>query len=56
MFAVNKTARTFLSDNFIAARNTFTNEGLFIHNIVLYEYDSDSEEDYEELNDVLPIH
>jgi hypothetical protein len=33
MFTVNKTARTFLKDNFIAARNNFTNEGLFIQNI-----------------------
>jgi hypothetical protein len=50
MFAVNKTARTFLSDNFIAARNTFTNEGLFIHNFDLFEYFD------EEINDVLPIY
>jgi hypothetical protein len=49
MFAVNKTARTFLSDNFIAARNTFTNEGLFIDDLDLCEYFD------EELNDVLPI-
>ena len=47
MFTVNKTARTFLKDNFIAARNNFTNEGLFIQNINYFN---------EELNEALPIH
>ena len=40
MYFLNKETRSFLKDNFIIVQNGFINEGLIIHVMKLYNFDS----------------